>query len=739
MNINIGKQQQREAIVFSPELQTDDPLAAFWLFQATVRLRRELCWRLAERAGRSYASGSLSSVEWDRLQDSLDKKRVWEDKLRFFQEDPTARFLSDQLDRIPSQDGEGAPRGSFTWLVRELSLDDTSMFALALALLPVFDNAAGGVVAACQNDPARVYPTLSLVQKLWDFPREVLALADPGHPLIRLGLLAPPVYGSVDRFSLTPDWESPLAVPVPISRQLLGCDSQSFARETDFSSAPPVICSRGVEVSWISLLQSRSDSLWLLPIFGKKGCDHFSWADELSRATGRPVFRGGAESAACDLRHLRSLVTVCWLKNVDLYLPPEAISFFSRETAGPSFADLLMSIQTVPITVFLGIDEENPLHQVPSHLLLPAVHLPASTFSERVELWKSYLPELTGREWERIIDECSRRFRFEKLTIASIAMGLTMFQGEIDRRDLFGACRRFQDVRIGDLGQKVVPRFSGERLILPSRHQQQYREVVNAMRSLADVHYGWGTGDAWNESGLSVLFSGAPGTGKTMAAEMLALELDLPMYRIDLSQVVNKYIGETEKNLKRLFDAADDADIILFFDEADALFGRRSEVRDSHDRYANLEISYLLERMERFKGLAILATNRKKDLDEAFLRRLRYIIDFPMPETEERLRIWRQATPEGVEVSGVDFDFLARQFQLSGGNIRSIVFNACLQCAALFPDPPKGRKGTLKMEQVLVSVKREYEKLNRSFDPQFFGPYKKLINEMEKGDARNPH
>src|SRR5439155_5780996 len=185
------------------------------------------------------------------------------------------------------------------------------------------------------------------------------------------------------------------------------------------------------------------------------------------------------------------------------------------------------------------------------------------------------------------------------------------------------------------------------------------------MQSLTEVHYVWGTAKAMNESGISVLFAGPPGTGKTMAAEILAIKLGLPVYRIDLSQVVNKYIGETEKNLKRVFDAADISDMILFFDEADALFGRRTEVSDAHDRYANLEISYLLERMERFKGLAILATNRRKDLDEAFLRRLRFIVEFPLPDIEQREEIWRKVIPPRVDASDLDLAFLARQFPLA--------------------------------------------------------------------------
>jgi SpoVK/Ycf46/Vps4 family AAA+-type ATPase len=252
------------------------------------------------------------------------------------------------------------------------------------------------------------------------------------------------------------------------------------------------------------------------------------------------------------------------------------------------------------------------------------------------------------------------------------------------------------------------------------------------MQSLTEVHYGWGTGTVWNESGISVLFAGPPGTGKTMGAEILAIKLDLPMYRIDLSQVVNKYIGETVKNLKRVFDVADVSDMILFFDEADSLFGRRTEVSDAHDRYANLEISYLLERMERFKGLAILATNRKKDLDEAFLRRLRYIVDFPLPDAEERKKIWRQVVPEHADSSQLEFEFLAEQFPLSGGNIRSIVFNACLQCA----DGSKlvGTDGLseLTMKEVIIAVKREFDKMNRSLSLQQYGAYASLVEGLER-------
>jgi vesicle-fusing ATPase len=229
------------------------------------------------------------------------------------------------------------------------------------------------------------------------------------------------------------------------------------------------------------------------------------------------------------------------------------------------------------------------------------------------------------------------------------------------------------------------------------------------MNNLTRVHYEWGTARAWNEGGLTALFAGPSGTGKTMAAEAIANALSLPLYRIDLSQVVNKYIGETEKNLRRLFD------------EADALFGKRTEVKDSHDRYANLEISYLLERMERFKGIAILATNRKRDLDEAFLRRLRFVVDFPLPGAEERLRIWRAVIPQGVDASALDLPFLAQRFPLAGGHIRAIVFHACLHSAT------EGAPRALAMPAVIRCVQREYEKLDRASSLEQFGPYAPLV------------
>ena len=208
--------------------------------------------------------------------------------------------------------------------------------------------------------------------------------------------------------------------------------------------------------------------------------------------------------------------------------------------------------------------------------------------------------------------------------------------------------------------------------------------------------------------GLSALFAGPPGTGKSMAAEVIAGELRLDLYKIDLAHIVSKYIGETEKNLDRVFRAAENATVVLFFDEADALFGKRSEVKDSHDRYANIEIAYLLQKMEEYEGLAILATNLRQNLDEAFVRRLQFVVEFPFPDEAYRRRIWQVSFPSETPIDAdVDLALLAREVKLAGGNIRNIALAGAFRAAAA--GAPVG------MDHLLHAARREYQKLGRNW------------------------
>jgi SpoVK/Ycf46/Vps4 family AAA+-type ATPase len=325
-----------------------------------------------------------------------------------------------------------------------------------------------------------------------------------------------------------------------------------------------------------------------------------------------------------------------------------------------------------------------------------------------------------------VLQDCAFRFRFDCAVIQEIARTLARDERPVTAARLIAACRQRSEAAPGTLAVRIKPRFKSEELVLPPAQQRQFDEVVTAIETLSRVHAHWGTGRVWDEAGISALFAGPPGTGKTMAAEVLAAKLGLPMFRVDLSQVVNKYIGETEKNLRRLFDCMEECDSLLFFDEAEALFGQRMQARNANDRFANMEISYLLQRMERFRGVAILATNRRKDLDEAFLRRLRFVMEFPLPDGPERKRIWKSGIPEEVDGSGLDFEFLARQFALSGGHIRSIILHACLQSAG------RSSERRLSMETVMLSVKREYQKLDRTLTREQCGKWSEMLEKEER-------
>jgi len=232
------------------------------------------------------------------------------------------------------------------------------------------------------------------------------------------------------------------------------------------------------------------------------------------------------------------------------------------------------------------------------------------------------------------------------------------------------------------LAQRIDAKATWDAIVLPQEERALLRQIARQVRQRGRVYEDWGFRQTMNRGlGISALFAGESGTGKTMAAEVIANDLRLHLYRIDLSAVVNKYIGETEKNLRRVFDAAEDSSAILFFDEADALFGKRSEVKDSHDRYANLEISYLLQRIEAYRGLAILTTNMKASLDHAFLRRLRFLVGFPFPAAGEREEIWRRAFPPQTPLHPkLDWTALAR-LAVSGGNIANIAVDAAFRAA----------------------------------------------------------
>ncbi len=338
--------------------------------------------------------------------------------------------------------------------------------------------------------------------------------------------------------------------------------------------------------------------------------------------------------------------------------------------------------------------------------------------AEQRAVWKAALGG-RGRGLNGAVDAVIHHFRLPPGAVTEVVAAATARARSRDTKlaaaDLWQAARAHGRRRLGELARRIEPVFGWDDIVLPPDVRRQLEELAAHVRHRARVHEAWGFGAKLARGGgVAALFAGPSGTGKTMAAEIVAGELELDLYRIDLSGVVSKYIGETEKNLRRVFTAAEQSGAVLFFDEADALFGKRTEVRDSHDRYANIEIDYLLQQMEDYRGLAILATNRKSVLDRAFLRRLRFLVEFPFPAADGRLRIWQRVFPDGAPLASVDYGALAR-LEVAGGNIRSIAINAAFLAAA--------DGGEITMDLLMHAARREYAKLDKTLTAAEFGGY----------------
>jgi hypothetical protein len=695
------------AVSLDPALQPRDTDCAYWIAQATLRLRREIGWCWHQRADRDDPRTGALPPFTDPAQDSLDLTRYRAEKLAYMQGDVTARYLTEEMERIVPP--RAAREGYWRRASVEAELEAAAQFVLALALAARLDSSFGPVLAACHNDASRPYPTLALAQRLWDDPLAIVACADPAHPLFRYGLIAAidPQHGG--------HWQQALDIPSAVALTLVDPDAPPP------STLEAIAVHDAIQRTLPPLPPRVVDRAQVVPVCGKRGADFVRFVAQLvSREDADPRIAKLADDVPCERATLAAIATTCWLQGLDVVLPEHWFAH-AADAHDPNSDAWSGPVLALPVRWFAPCESAAALKSIPEFVRSEAITLPALDHGARVEHFRQGLGA-RAHGLDAAITEAARRFRCEADTIEKITAPLAA-NPSVTAEALFARCQGAVSNELEHLAQRVKPRFRLDDLVLPKAQALQLEDTIRSMRALATVHYAWGTADVWNEAGLAVLFCGPPGTGKTMASEALAAELDMPMYRIDLSQVVNKYIGETEKNLKRIFDAAETADCVLLFDEADALFGKRTEVKDAHDRYANIEVSYLLERMERFKGLAVLATNRRKDLDEAFTRRLRAIVEFPLPGPAERERIWRRVFPAAADVADIDFAFLANTFQIAGGHIRSIAFNACLLAAR--PD----EAARVSMADVLVAVKRELEKMNRPAGRDAFGRHAGTIAE----------
>jgi hypothetical protein len=356
------------------------------------------------------------------------------------------------------------------------------------------------------------------------------------------------------------------------------------------------------------------------------------------------------------------------------------------------------------------------------HLQSLRIDMPRATAAEQIPIWERELGPL-AKKLNGSMGRLAGHFNVSPELAGSVAAELDRAlkakpsgkkRVKAEAPDLgkiaWEACRQFARPRMDDLARRIEGRAEWKDLILPPAQLRTLRAMAAQVRHRATVYENWGFGarSMGRGLGISALFSGPSGAGKTMAGEVLGAELELDVYRIDLSAIVSKWIGETEKNLRRVFDAAEEGCAILQFDEADALFGKRSEVKDSHDRHANIEVSYLLQRLEEYRGLSILTTNLKNNIDPAFLRRIRFIVDFGFPEAPERAAIWKGIFPNETPLGELDYERLG-QLNLAGGSIRNVAV-----AAAFLAADAEAKRPQVEMAHILAAARTEYEKTGRA-------------------------
>ncbi len=580
---------------------------------------------------------------------------------------------------------------------------------LLLCAAMELDTRVAALCALAQENPNRPYPTFSLALALFD-DRSWDALS-PQRPLRYWRLI------EINQPGAQPLTTSPLRADERIVNYIKGLNDLDdrltsllipFDATNIVEQALPPSQQATVEAICFHAQRAAGPGQ-VLQLVGPDTLSKQLVAGHAAAALERQVIRLPAESLPARADELETLARL-WdresvLLPIALYLDAhdELAASPAADGQAPSLHHFLARCSGL---IFLDTREVRPglgRNSVPFDVAKP-------TSAEQKDAWQTTLGPEAGSSPGLLAGQ----FNLNLPTIQSIAQTAKAEAGEgappLGKR-AWQACLVRTRPHLDVLAQRLQPIATWDDIVLPEAECKLLEQIASQVKQRSRVYGEWGFGAKMNRGlGISALFAGQSGTGKTMAAEVLANELKLDLYRIDLSAVVSKYIGETEKNLRRLFDAAEDGSAMLFFDEADALFGKRSEVKDSHDRYANIEINYLLQRMEAYRGLAILATNMKGLLDAAFMRRLRFIVNFPYPGPQERLQIWQKVFPLPVprELKDprekLDFERLAR-LNLTGGNIHAIALNAAFLAAA------KGAKVTMSL--VLQAAREEHRKLDR--------------------------
>ncbi|MBA2077368.1 ATP-binding protein [Rhodanobacter sp. PCA2] len=590
-------------------------------------------------------------------------------------------------------------------LAERLGLSPFERDLLLLCVGMELDTRFPALCAQAQHDPARPYPTFALAFAVLDAPNwdalspgrplrywRLLEIHQPGaQPLVGAALAADErVVNFIKGLNYLDDRLVPLLTALPAAA--LPASQQALAEQVidSLRHAPP-----GEAVPVTQLLGSDSVSKQAI-------------AQTVAAAFGVQAYRLPAELLPGAAGEQETLLRL-WQRESRLL--PLALYLDASGVERTDAAAMLVRRFIANADGLRFVDAREPW----ADPAIPALGIDVAkpTAIEQRTLWQRLLGDAAGTQPQHL----AGHFDFNLGRIEQIARGAlaaTAHEPAALAQTLWQNALAHTRPALDQLAQRIEPKAGWDDLKLPDSEKQLLHRIADQVARRGTVYDDWGFRARMNRGlSISALFAGESGTGKTMAAEVLAGELGLSLYRIDLSAVVSKYIGETEKNLRKLFDAAEDGGAILFFDEADALFGKRSEVKDSHDRYANIEVNYLLQRLESFRGLAILATNMKGALDGAFLRRLRFVVNFPFPGPAERRAIWASVFPPQATVGALDLARLAR-FALTGGSIQGIALNAAFMAAQAGVE--------IGMPVVLEAVRGEYLKLDRPVNEADFSP-----------------
>jgi ATP-dependent 26S proteasome regulatory subunit len=617
-------------------------------------------------------------------------------------------------------------------------LTDSHIIVLIIALAPELSGKYEKIYAYIQDDITRKLPTVELACTLLDLLNCSELSHDIFHnfsPLIHYNLLQ--IFPDTSR-EYTPFSSRYIKVDERIVRYILGNDGIdetmcSFAvlKEPQVKIDELGLDPKGYENITVAQKSYKEGKSQVIYLEGPSQVDKLGVAEALCTVQGRKMiivnrdpFQDGGDYTVAVKNVVREALilhaAIYWDAWIQKYIEDQSIIIKL----------IIATVESFGVVTFIQGELPWEAGSLVKTGTFERIVLGLPTESSQIELWKRELNGYLLKEDEKILAHVPSTFRLNRHQIidaAITAQRLTRRRSsenpKVSYQDICTACRIHSSAAMGRMAHKVIPKYRWEDIVLPEEKIAQLRDICNSIRYRSVVFSDWGFEQKISlGKGISALFSGVSGTGKTMAAEIIANTLQVDLYKIDLSSVVSKYIGETEKNLSRIFDEAEHNNAILFFDEADAIMGKRSEVKDAHDRYSNIEVAYLLQRMEEYSGVSILATNLRKNIDEAFIRRIRYVVEFPFPNEVQRRIIWQKTFPKQAPLSeNIDWDFLSKKVKLSGGSIKNIVINAAYLAAV--------EHTNISMQHIMVMAKREYLKAGMDFLEADFKPYFALIED----------